>query len=151
VPVFKKNIAPYEWGKLINFSRTGDAPAFLGSGWGEPEEGRIWTDGLNASMNFRARPPAADVAMVLSCDAFLGEGHIPYQELTVFVNFLRVGFAVIDVPMELEFEIPRWVFKEQDFQVDFYLPKAASPAALGIGSDLRNLGIVVNRMMMIMV
>jgi hypothetical protein len=100
-------------------------------------------------MHFRVQPPASAAALVLSCDAFLADGRIPYQELTVFVNYLRVGFAVVKQPSEYEFEIPQWAFKGNDVQVDLYLPKAASPAELGIGPDVRTLGIVVNRMMMI--
>ena len=141
----------YEWSKLLTFSRSGDATPYLGPGWGEPEAGQTWTDGINASLQMRVTPPASDVALVLSCTPFLAEGKIPHQELTVFVNFLRVGCVLVGGPREIEVNIPKWVFKETQLHIDFYLPNAASPKTLGIGSDARRLGLAVNRMMMTLI
>jgi hypothetical protein len=144
-------IAPYDWAKLLNFSAGGNAGPYCGTGWGQPEDGMIWTDGPNARLHMLVKPPASDVSLVLSCFPFLGDGKVPYQELTVFVNFLRVGFAVVAQPSEIEVLIPKWVFKEPQTQIDLYIPKATSPQALGIAGDVRQLGLAINRMMMMQV
>lgn len=144
-------VAPYDWAKLLNFTIGGNAGPYLGAGWGQPEDGMTWTDGPNARLQMLVKPPVSDVSLVLSCFPFLGEGAIPYQELTVFVNFLRVGFAVVAEPSEIEIPIPKSVFKEPLTLIDLYIPKATSPEAIGTGSDVRQLGLAVNRVMMMQV
>jgi hypothetical protein len=85
---------------------------------------------------------------VIECTPFLGDGKIPYQELHIFVNFLRVGFEVLNRPEEINVRIPKQVFSSSQLVIDFYLPKAASPASIGAGTDQRVLGIAIHRMMM---
>jgi hypothetical protein len=139
----------YEWAKALNFSTRGNALPYCISGWAEPELGLVWTDGLNARLSFTARPPTSDVSLVLSCFPYLGEGKIPFQEIHVFVNFLRVGFTVLKAPSEIDISIPKQVFGLPRVDIDLYLPKAASPASLGVSNDLRELGVAVNRLMLV--
>ena len=146
--MLESRIAPYEWAKLLNFTNVGNAQIYCVSGWAMPEDGLTWTDGLNAKLRMSVKPPASDVTLVLSCFPFLGDGKIPYQEVTVFVNFLRVGFAVIDRPAEIEVSIPNYVFRDPRIEIDLYLPRACSPSTIGTGVDERALGVAVNRMMM---
>ncbi|HLY57284.1 MAG TPA: hypothetical protein VKS60_17100 [Stellaceae bacterium] len=149
--MLESRVASYEWAKLLNFTSAGNAQNYCMSGWAKPEEGLTWTDGLNAKLRMSVKPPVSDVSLVLSCFPFLGDGKVPYQEVTVFVNFLRVGFAVIDGAVELEVPIPRHVFRDSHTEIDLYLPRACSPSAIGAGSDMRRLGLAVNRMMMMQV
>jgi len=65
----------YEWAKLMDFSNTGNALPYCVSGWGKPEEGLIWTDGLNARLEMLVKPPVSDVCLVLSCYPFLAMGN----------------------------------------------------------------------------
>lgn len=136
----------YEWGKTLNFTVRGTAMPYCQSGWGEPEVGLIWTDGLNATLAFLAKPPSQDVHLALSCSPFLAEGKVPFQELHLFINFLRVGFSVIRRPTEIEWKIPKHVFGTPHVQIDLYVPKACSPAMLRLGPDLRELGLAVERL-----
>lgn len=143
------NKFPYEWAKVLNFTERGNALPFIESGWAAPEAGWVWTDGLNARISFTVKPPTLDVAMVLSCYPYLGEGKIEFQEVHAFVNFLRVGFATVKDPSEIEIAIPRQVFATPNTIIDLYLPRARSPKSLGLSDDLRQLGIAVNRLILI--
>jgi hypothetical protein len=108
----------------------------------------VWTDGLNAQVSFSARPPKSDIALFITSDPFVVEDKLPSQELHVFVNFLRVGFSLVREYGELNFNIPKYVFHSQTTIIDFYLPKACSPRSLNRGSDLRQLGLAVSRLML---
>jgi hypothetical protein len=143
------NRVHYDWAKVLNFTVDGNALPLCVSGWGSPEEGLVWTDGLNAKLAFAIKPPKTDVSLILSCSPFLAEGKIPYQEIHVFLNFLRVGFTALNAPAEVEFSIPQRVFDGPEVDIDLYLPKACSPASLGTSPDVRTLGIAVNRLMLI--
>lgn len=138
----------YEWGKVLNFTVRGSALPYCEAGWGEPEVGLVWTDGLNASLAFLAKPPSADVSLVLNCTPYLAEGKLPFQEVHFFVNFLRVGFSVVKRPTEIKISIPKQVFSGPHVSIDLYLPKACSPASLRLGPDLRELGIAVDRLVL---
>jgi hypothetical protein len=144
-----KTTPSYEWAKTLNFTERGNALPYLESGWAAPEAGWVWTDNLNARALFTVKPPTSDVSMVLSCFPFLGEGKLRFQEVHVFVNFLRVGFATVKEPSEIEITIPRQVFASPNTIVDLYMPRACSPSSLGVSDDLRELGIAVNRLILI--
>ena len=139
----------YEWSKVLNFTNRGNALAYCSSGWAEqPEPTLIWTDGLNARLSFSAKQPKSDVSLVMSCTPFLGDGKVLFQELHIFVNFLRVGFSVVMRPAEIDVMIPAYVFNRPHVDIDFYMPRACSPASLNVGPDLRVLGIAMHRLMM---
>jgi hypothetical protein len=138
----------YEWSKVLNFTERGNAQSYLAAGWGAPEATLTWTDGLNARLSFSARTPKSDVTLVMSCTPFLGERKVPFQELHVFTNFLRVGFSVLAQPTEIDIVIPTYVFDRPQIDIDFYIPRAFSPASVGLGADLRVLGVAVHRLMM---
>jgi hypothetical protein len=138
----------YEWSKVLNFTNRGNAQSYCTSGWSNAEPTLIWTDGLNARMSFSAKAPKSDVSFIMACTPYLGDGLVPFQELHVFVNFLRVGFAALAQSAEIEISIPAYVFNRAEADVDFYLPRACSPASVGATSDLRVLGIAVHRIMM---
>jgi hypothetical protein len=141
-------ILRFDWGKTLDFMIGGSALPHCVSGWGEPEVGLIWTDGLNARLIFTVEPPASNIALALNCYPFLGEGKIPFQELHLYVNFLRVGFATLKAPQELVFTVPRHVFSQRTLYIDLYLPKAVSPSFLRLGQDIRQLGISVTHLTM---
>jgi hypothetical protein len=138
----------YNWGASLNFTVRGNALPYCISGWSEPEAGIAWTDGLNAKLSFAVEPPTSDVLLSLSCVPYLGEGKIPFQELHVFVNFLRVAFAVLKAPTDISIKIPQYVFSQPHLDIDFYLPRAVSPAFLRLNPDLRQLGISVSQLTM---
>ena len=139
----------YEWAKVLNFTAQGNALPYCVSGWSDPEAGLVWTDGLNAKLALSVKPPTSDVSLILSCNPFLVDGKLPYQEVHVFLNFLRVGFAALSAPAEVEIPIPKRVFNGPEVDIDLYIPKACSPALLGASPDIRQLGIAVNRLMLI--
>ena len=138
----------YEWSKLLHFTDRGNARSYCATGWGDPEPTLTWTDGLNARLSFLAKTPKSDVTLVMSCTPFLGDGKVSFQELHIYVNFLRVGFRVLDQATEIDLSIPAYVFNRPQIDIDFYAPRACSPASVGAGTDLRVLGVAIHRLMM---
>jgi hypothetical protein len=141
----------YEWGEILRFSGKGNVLPYLGSGWAAPEVDLIWTDGYNARLSLGVEPAESNIAMILRCYPFISEGKVPHQELHIFVNFLRVGFHLISGSSEIELVIPERVLSGSELDIDFYLPKAASPASLKLGPDIRVLGLAVSEMALISV
>ena len=139
----------YRWGEVLRFTEGGNALAYLGDGWARPEDGVIWTRSHNVRLSLSISAPKSEVALIISCLPFLADGKVPYQELHVFANFLRVGFSLVTEPGEIEFRIPARVFSLPELELDFYLPKACSPASLGMNEDIRYLGLAVYQIMMI--
>jgi hypothetical protein len=139
----------YEWGKVLNFTTRGSALPYLASGRAEPEASLIWTDGLNARLSLQVTPPNSDVSLVMNCIPYLAERKVPDQEVHVSVNFLRVGFSAMKAPADMDIPIPKRVFGSANVDIDLYLPKACSPAAHGLGNDIRQLGVAVSRLMLI--
>jgi hypothetical protein len=85
----------------------------------------------------------------MNCHGYLAEGKIPFRELNLFVNFLRVGFFQVTRHGDVSISIPKYVLAGPNVDIDFYLPRAASPAFMGDGPDLRWLGIAVHRFMLV--
>jgi hypothetical protein len=146
-----KNSREYEWGQILRFSSDGSALPYLDTGWTTPEEALIWTDGYNSRLSFEVEPAETDISLMLRCAPFLAEGRLPHQELHIFVNFLRVGFRLIPDRTEVALTLPARILAEPKLEIDFYMPKAASPAALGLGGDIRVLGLAVSEMALISV
>lgn len=142
-------LAIYEWGKIIDFTKKGNATSYIGDGWSDPEEGGTWTDSLNATLHFKLRPTKNDVMLALSCDPFLFANKITYQELTIYVNHLRAGLVIIEGTTIFKMRIPHLMLSPQNNRIDFYLPKATSPSSIEAGSDLRRLGIYASQLTII--
>ncbi len=141
--------ATYRWGEVLRFTQGGNALLYCSDGWATPEAGIVWTQSHNARLSFSVSVPKSDVSLIVSCLPFLVDKVVPYQELHIYANFLRVGFGLVKGPAEIEFRIPAWVFSRPELDIDLYLPKACSPAAVGTGQDVRDLGLAVNQMIMI--
>jgi hypothetical protein len=144
-----KKRSAYRWGDVMNFIKGGNGASYCTDGWGQAEEGITWTISPNARLAMSVAPPKSDVSLILSCIPFVVEGKLARQELHVYVNFLRIGFALVPEPSEIEIRIPAKIITGPDVDIDLYMPHACSPASLGTGADIRDLGIAVNRVMLI--
>ena len=129
----------YRWGDVLSFRSAGNGGRYCVSGWAQPEADFTWTDGPNARLALMVRQPDSDVSMAFKCIPNTLGGRIPYQEINLFINFLRLACATATDPGEIVFEIPRRVLMTPHLIIDFYLPKAASPG----GNDLRRVGIAL--------
>ena len=112
----------YRWGDVLDFRAGGNAVRYCVSGWALPEDDFTWTDGANARLALMVRQPDSDVSMTFKCIPNTLEGRIPYQEINLFINFLRVAYTTVTDPGEIVFAIPRRVLMTPHLIIDFYLP-----------------------------
>jgi hypothetical protein len=141
----------YEWGKVLNFGHRGNGLAYCGAGWGDGEDGFVWSNSYNSRLSMSVSPPGSDVSLFLNVVPFIAEGKVEEQQVHVFVNFLRIGFATLSSQAELSFDIPMGAFTRSRCDVDLYMPQATSPFKLGLSPDIRCLGLALSRMIMVQI
>lgn len=131
----------------LDFSRGGNAETALREGWSFAEPAFRWTDGARA----RIHVPYPDVmdwlTLELRLRPVMHPPQVPGQRLRVKVNDLLAGEAFVSSPLALAFPIPRGAFAP-GLDITLELPDAIAPAAFGISSDTRQLGVAVEQMLL---
>lgn len=134
-----------EYGRPIFFGLGGDSDRFRLLGWSATEAGFTWTDGIGASIAMR--PPASEHPVRLNVKAagMNTPGRLPFQPVEVTANGEKIATWEVAEQKVYSAIIPQKFFRVADelLFIDFYMPKATSPASLGQGGDLRRLGIQV--------
>ena len=137
----------YPWGLLLDFSRFGNSAPYIVSGFAASEDMFTWTDGKNVEIELNVDVPDVDISLAVRCFPFTSESGLASQEIHVYVNYHRLGFAELpssDFSMQdLTFDIPRELIPSGRLNIQFFLPLAASPSELGSGNDLRRLGLAI--------
>jgi len=136
-----------KWGTLIDFSAGGNADAYKGAGWGNPEGSFTWTEGRKATLHIPIDLPTAPfVSLKARLSAFLNPGRLDKQTVHILMNGKAVGIWIF---MKSEFQektifIPRGFFLESnDMEITFDMPDAISPSLAGFNDDKRVLGLAV--------
>ena len=134
----------YQYGDTIRFGFGGDSERFRLTGWGETEPGMTWTDGIAASLNIRVPPTTCGVKFQLKASGMHTKPRLPFQPLDVSIHGEVVAHWEVDEEKIYAFDVPpRFVSptEERLWTIDFYIPKAQSPANLGLNADPRRLGL----------
>ncbi|OAB50374.1 DUF6311 domain-containing protein [Pseudomonas thivervalensis] len=114
--------------------------AMLSDGWGRVEEWGTWSEGLEAEVVLRIPPEAR--ALSIETAAFVQPSHTR-QRVEVSINgvaalstqFTRLQDNTLELPLTQA--IRETIGAEGRLRVQFHLPDAISPKALGLGSDER--------------
>ncbi|MBR0778028.1 glycosyltransferase [Bradyrhizobium diazoefficiens] len=133
----------------LRFARDAAGAAALLEGWSEPEEWGTWSIARNCRLRFEVRPiPARPVEIVLSCRAFVSEGHPDLHAVC------RIGDGA---PQEMVFSLktfaglrrlrldPTAIAADGTLAISFTLRDPRSPADMALSSDVRPLGIGIER------
>ncbi|WP_247324422.1 glycosyltransferase family 2 protein [Bradyrhizobium sp. 141] len=141
--------APILGAEELEFRRGGTGVAALIEGWSEPEQWGTWSAARNCVLRFEVQPiPSRPVELVLACRAFVSDGNPQLravcrvgngaqQELT----FSRGAFAGLRRLM-LD---PAAIAADGMLTITLSLSDPRSPADLGLSSDVRPLGIGLER------
>ena len=133
------------YGMTIFFGHGGDSHRFRLLGWSRTEGGYTWTDGIGASLAMRL--PASEHPLRLNVKAagMNVPGRLPFQPVEVTVNGEKIASWEVAHEKVHSAIIPQKFVNVADelLFIDFYMPKATSPASMGHGGDLRRLGIRV--------
>lgn len=114
--------------------------AMLADGWGRVEEWGTWSEGAEAEIVLRIPPEAR--AISIEAAAFVQPQHTR-QQVEVSINgvaalstqFTRLQDNTLELPLTPA--IRETIGAEGRLRVQFHLPDAISPKALGLGSDER--------------
>ena len=137
----------YKWGDLIRLDRSGNGSNYLGDGWSRRSEGDFtWTDGKRASLAVDHSPPSGTVLLRSKVMPYWVKNKVEHQRIRILVDHRFAGEWGIDRPgiQEKSLVIPGEFFSHSArTMITLEIPDAVSPASLGIGPDVRELGLAV--------
>jgi hypothetical protein len=85
--------------------------------------------------------PRQSVGLSIDAAPFLADGKIASQQLFVYVNGLFQGFHLFHGSETPIMRISRNAITNRPTRVQLVIPTAISPKALGLGGDMRDLGL----------
>jgi hypothetical protein len=138
-------------GDPLDFSSAETLARHAGVGWSLPEATGTWTDGACATLRLDlAGAAAGDLCLRTSLSAFVTEA-APRMEVDVVVNDARLARWRFDTVSyrddDRRLRIPAGVAgRYAPMEVTLLVRAPRIPAALGLGDDLRALGVHVERM-----
>jgi len=141
-------------GTMIDFRPGGNGWAFAREGWwSRPDAWGTWTNGRRAVVRLPPPEPAeVGVSLDMMMAAFVNRAH-PRQRVLLRVNGRPLQSWVFrdgdfdGGPKRFRVAIPPAVIAEgRALRVEFELPDATSPMALGLSEDPRELGLAMVRM-----
>jgi hypothetical protein len=130
----------YHYGTKINFGASGNAALCRVSGWNSPEAESTWTDGQSAKLAFTVPPASNPITFKAVVSGFVKPPDLPSQPVTVVINGQQVGHWDIAAKGVVQMDIPAQFTQNGRLELEFRLPKAASPSSLGMSIDERVLG-----------
>ncbi|MBA2432453.1 MAG: hypothetical protein H0V56_10130 [Chthoniobacterales bacterium] len=132
----------YHYGETISFARGGDSHRFRASGWSDPEPGGTWSDSTAASLAIRLPATEVPVRLLARLRGHVHPPGVPSQPVHVYVRGEKVALWDVAKMSVYSAVIPQELIGGGGvISLDFHIPGAVSPAALGTSSDHRRLGI----------
>jgi len=130
----------YRYGAKITFTASGNAGLYKVSGWSAPEADHTWTEGQSAKLAFTISPASNPITFKALVSGFVKPPELPSQPVTVMINGQQ--FAQWDIAAKgvTQMDIPAQFIQNGRLELEFRLPKAASPSSLGMSIDQRVLG-----------
>jgi len=140
--------ANYRMGATIDFGINGNAEPYIDEGWSQAEAGQRWSDGPRASLQIplssRVR---GDLRLSFAARAFVSDPELPAQTVALTVNGQPLADWSMTGAETQQVTIPADLLSGQRLlQIDFRLPDASSPLALGLSADNRVLGIALREL-----
>jgi hypothetical protein len=132
----------YQIGTVIRFDGTGGSERFRGAGWSQTETDKTWTEGTAATLNFTGLPAGSAMSLKATLIGLTNPPDLAAQPAEVYANGQRIGDWLVNDKKQYVASIPASVIgADGKLDIQFRLPKATSPKALGQSSDPRILGL----------
>ena len=129
----------------------GDPSPFFARGWWRPEPGGRWGKGrLNTIILRPTSDLPAGSKIVGRADALIG-GRQPNQAIAVRIEGKEAGRLTFDArqrSQDFAFELPRAIAAGSEVGIAFEAAFEASPLALGVDQDSRELGVRLQALML---
>lgn len=137
------SIPEIQFDKTLSTAQKGDGLPHLERGWSGAEEGGVWSDGTQASLIFCAKERLPKVVSLVLYP-FLPEG-CPVQEVEIWVNGTQNATVALTketvVDVKVTDAILEAISQRHGLYIVLKLKNAVRPSALGLGKDMRMLGV----------
>jgi hypothetical protein len=152
-PLELRDIEPgLKLGREAFFGVDGNGVAYLGDGWSQPEAWGVWSEGRSAELTVPVDTRAqGQLRLALQLGAFVGSGS--EQHVSCSLNGAQVAawqFLAGEEPTWHEVLVPAAALEvartSQHLTVRFQIESPASPRALGLNEDTRELGLALHRL-----
>lgn len=131
----------YQLGTIVPFTVAGPSKRFRASGWSQPEDDKTWTEGTSAVLNFSGLPSAKALTLKMTLAGLIKAPDLSAQPVEVFANGRKVAEWSVAEKNQFVVVIPKGtVSAEGTLKLEFRIPRATAPKALGQSSDPRVLG-----------
>ncbi len=136
----------YELGAEIQFGMTGNADSFMGAGWSACQPDYCWATGNQTDLTLPIDEVTTDLQLQVRFKPYLNELKLPEQRISVFVNGTQLAEWLVSryVIQDASVRIPAELVHGEYLQIQFNFPDAVSPNSLGVGADMRILGMRVH-------
>ncbi len=133
----------WEYGKAIVFDGRGPSERFKLTGWSGTEPPFVWSDGIAASLAVRLPATEDVVQLQIKMAGMNVPKRVPSQRVDLYINTEKVARWQVAIEDVFTATVPARFVAQPDslLIIDFYIPKAVSPASLGVGGDQRRLGV----------
>lgn len=147
----------YSLGDLVDFGSEFNTRRYLGKGWGGTEFGvGVWSNGALAELCFRVEPlPTGPIRLRVNLTAFVVKEH---PAINVYVSAEESDIAQwrFDIAQpELvhgswhEAIIPPEARRNEALSIRLKIEHPASPRKLGLSSDIRCLGVLLHKLLIV--
>lgn len=127
-------------GRVIKF--TADSERYRVSGWSKTEGDYAWTEGRAARLALPIPADAGALIVQMSLRGLIQPPTLPSQPVEVYANDQKVADWQVADTAAFTVEIPAKLTNgTKTLTLEFRIPKATSPKALGMNADGRILGI----------
>jgi hypothetical protein len=126
--------------QVIQF--TSDSERYRVSGWSKTEGNFAWTEGSSARLALPIPVDAGPLTVKMTLLGLTQPPALPFQPVEVYVKDRKVAEWQVSASAQFTAEIPAELTKgTKTLNLEFRIPKATSPKALGMNTDTRVLGI----------
>jgi hypothetical protein len=127
-------------GQIIQF--TSDSERYRVSGWSKTEGNFAWTEGTSARLALPIPADAGALKLSMTLRGLTQPPTLPSQPVEVYVKDKKIADWQVSETAPFTAEIPTELTKgSKMLDLEFRIPKATSPKALGMNADPRVLGI----------
>ena len=136
-------LEPVDYGKTLGFGSEGEGERTKVSGWAATEHHFTWSDGIAASLAVRLHETQDPVQLQFGMCGMNVPKRVPFQRVDLYLNGERAARWKVADEDVFTVEVPQKLVSTPNplLVVDFYMRDAVSPAGMGIGPDLRRLGV----------
>ncbi len=134
-----------QFNEPITFGPSGSARELNPTGISFEDSGPYsWTIAPVAEIEIQLPLARETITLEVNATPFTPENTIASQQVFIYLNGLFQGFCSMDKREKKSITITRAALSTRPSKLTFVIPTAASPKSVGIGPDIRELGLALN-------